>query len=167
MRSLLRGCARAALPSCPAGPQSLSSPPVLPFRPFGYTGLGSALPRSPADPVARLAESLSARPARYRLRLLPQYAPRIWWSPPGRRVVSSADDRGRRVPPGPRPPAYGALQERTPCFRCPVRHRQGIGPYGIAGTSSRDATLLPCPLRSGLAWSVVPGNEPADRKRRG
>ena len=42
-----------------------------------------------------------------------------------------------------------ALQERSPCFRCPVSHRRGIGPYGNAGTSSMATARPPCRRPSG------------------
>src|SRR5664280_3558869 len=135
----------ALLPSCLVGPPSLSSPRVFPSHLFAHTGSGPLCPAPWADPTVRLAGSLSARLRRYPRRWLPPSAPRLWWSPPDRRAVSSAAARGRRVHPDRRPPAYGVPQERTPSSPCPVRHRRGSGRYDSAGTSSRAATPPPCP----------------------
>ena len=93
-----------------------------------------------------------------RLQSPPPCAPPIWRSPPDRPELSSVRGRDRRGPPGPPPPACGAPRERIPCSRCPVRHRRETGLYGSAGTSSRDATIPPCPPRSAPAWSAVPGS---------
>src|ERR1039457_7517191 len=131
----------ALLPSCLADPPSHSPPRVFPSHPFAHIGSELLRPAPWADPTARLAGSLAARQRRSPRRWLPPSAPRLWWSPPDRRAVSSAAARGRRVPPGRRPPAYGEPQERTPSSLCPVRHRQGSGRYGSAGTGNRGATL--------------------------
>src|ERR1039457_1574684 len=148
----------ALLPSCLADPPSLSPPRVFPSHPFAHIGSELLRPAPWADPTARLAGSLSARLRRSPRRWLRPSAPRLWWSPPDWPAVSSAAARGRRVHPGRRPLAYGEPQERTPSSQCPVRHRQGSGRYGTAGTGNRGATLPPRPPRSGPVWSVVPDN---------
>src|ERR1035441_4564451 len=131
----------ALLPSCLAGPPSLSSPQVFPSHPFARTGSEPLCPAPWADPTARLAGSLSVRLRRCPRLWLPPSAPRLWWSPPDRRAVSSAGVRGRREPLPPPPPACGALRGRLPFHLRLVRHRQGTVPDGIAHTSNRDATV--------------------------
>src|SRR5207249_11479176 len=99
------------------------------------------------------------RAERYRLRWPPLYVLRIWWSPPGRPEFSSVRGHDRRAPPGPPRRACGALREKTPCSRYPVRHPPETGRRRIARTKSKDGKRWPGRRWSRRVWSGVPGIE--------
>src|SRR5712664_3981157 len=85
------------------------------------------------------------------------YAPRNWWSPPSRPGAASSRGRDRRGPVGPPEPAYGAPREKTPYFRCPVRHPPETGRRDIASTSSKDGRCVPDLRSSRWVCSGFPG----------
>src|ERR1051325_6327403 len=62
-------------------------------------------------------------------------------------------------PPGPPRRACGALREKTPCSRYPVRHPPETGRRRIARTKSKDGKRLPGRRSSRRIWSGVPGIE--------
>src|SRR5438132_284515 len=125
--------------------------------PFAHTGWESASRRGRVDPTAGLSGSLLARAGRYRLRWPRRYAPRIWWSPPNRPGAASARDHDRTEPVGPPERACGAPREKTPYFRCPVRHPPETGRGDIGSTSSRGEPCAPDRRSSGWVWSGFPG----------
>src|ERR1039457_4298030 len=160
-------------------PGGAGCPSVLPARPsVSFFTTGTPVPSSwiyttgIGFPITMVAPSAwrGGSPLALGGRCLPQSpppcAPRPWWSPPDRRAVSFAGGHGQRGRPVPQWLACGALPERSPYLRCPVRRRPGTGRCGSASTGSRDAILSRRPLRSEPVWNVTPGRTPDVRKHK-